>query len=237
MSNPYFQFKQFRIVQDNCAMKITTDACILAAWTPILQNCCHVLDIGTGTGILPLFLAQRNNLITIDAIEIDCKAAMQAKENVYSSPWNNRIEISTGDIRTFNFNKKYDLIITNPPFFNNSLLGTKESKNRARHTQTLTYLDIIDVVEQNLAPNGYLSILLPLPEFLLFEKTANENSYYVFEKLCVKHRKETKINRIVALFSKKKQTNFNETILVIKDTQDNYIEAFIKLMQPYYLNL
>ncbi len=237
MSNNYFQFKQFKIVQENCAMKITTDACILAAWTPILLNSSFVLDIGTGTGILPLFLAQRNNFITIDGIEIDLNAAMQAKKNVYSSPWYNRIEILNGDMRTFNFSKKYDLIITNPPFFNNCLLSTKETKNLARHTQSFTYLNLIYAIERNLSPNGYFSILLPLPEFLIFEKTAKANSYYIFEKLCVKHREETKINRIVALFCKTKNTNFNETVLVIKDTQDNYAQEFIKLMQPFYLNL
>lgn len=133
MSNSYFQFKQFRVEQDRCAMKVTTDACIQGAWTPVLPSVKNVLDVGTGTGILALMLAQKNSEITVDAIEVDKDAAGQARANVAGSPWRERINILEGDVRNYPFDKRYDLIITNPPFFSNSLLGDDVNKNLARH--------------------------------------------------------------------------------------------------------
>src|SRR5205085_2984467 len=122
-SNSYFQFKQFRVQQEATAMKVSTDACIQGAWTPIEPFVKNVLDIGTGTGLLSLMVAQRNNHILIDAIELDENAAQQATENIHASPWGDRINIVNGDIRNYTFNRQYDLIICNPPFFQNSLLG------------------------------------------------------------------------------------------------------------------
>src|SRR5262245_25570320 len=123
MSNTFFQFKQFRIEQDKCAMKVSTDACIQGAWTPIEENVRNVLDIGTGTGLLSLMLAQRKPGIRIEAIEIEEQAYKQAAENVAYSPWAEQIHVIPGDVRNDSLNRKFDLIVCNPPFFQNSLLG------------------------------------------------------------------------------------------------------------------
>eukprot|EP01136_Pigoraptor_vietnamica_P012822 Opistho-1_new@53158 len=117
MSNHYFQFKQFTIHQDKCAMKVSTDACIQGAWTPIANDVVHVLDIGTGTGLLSLMLAQRNSNIHIDAIELDADAARQAQENISASPWADRVDVMQGDVTAYQFAKQYDMVICNPPFF------------------------------------------------------------------------------------------------------------------------
>src|SRR4051812_8170670 len=117
MSNSYFQFKRFRIDQGSCAMKVTTDACIQGAWCPISPDVKAVLDIGAGTGLLSLMLAQRNDDICIDAIEYDKDAAIQAAGNVLASGWRDRISILYADVRDHRFARRYDLIISNPPFF------------------------------------------------------------------------------------------------------------------------
>src|SRR5688500_11779251 len=130
MANQYFQFKQFSIQQDRCAMKVSTDACIQGAWTPIADNVKDVLDIGAGTGLLSLMLAQRNYDIRIDAVELDVEAAQQAKENVASSPWKDRVEVIQADVTQHSFTKLYDMVICNPPFFNNSLLGDTDTRNQ-----------------------------------------------------------------------------------------------------------
>ncbi|MGN6568280.1 MAG: tRNA1(Val) (adenine(37)-N6)-methyltransferase, partial [Flavipsychrobacter sp.] len=143
MSNQYFQFKQFRIEQDKCAMKVSTDACIQGAWTPIHDHVRHVLDIGTGTGLLSLMLAQRDPRMHIDAVELDEQAATQAKENIVSSPFSERIDIIHGDAKEYQANQQYDLIICNPPFFQNSLLGDNSKRNTARHTLSFSYEDLL----------------------------------------------------------------------------------------------
>ena len=237
MSNQYFQFKQFRVEQGRCAMKVTTDACIQGAWTPISDGVEHVLDIGTGSGLLALMLTQKNTDIFIDAIEFDKGAKEQAKENVAKSSWAERVNVIHGDVRTYPFTRKYDLIICNPPFFINSLLGDNAPKNIARHTLSLSYEELLVAVKNNLAEGGYLSILLPQGEYMLWKEFAAEAGLFEFSKLSIKHTAGAAVKRVVGLFSKKQSADMTETKLVIKDTEQNYSVAFIELLSPYYLNL
>ena len=237
MSNNYFQFKQFRVEQDKCAMKVTTDACIQGAWTPLLPNVKRVLDVGTGTGLLALMLVQRSKDIRIDGIEFDKDAATQATENVKASEWNERLKIIEGDARNYSSPNKYDLIISNPPFFNNSLLGDKESKNMARHTLSLTYTDLLKVLENNVAEDGYASIMLPIIESRQWKELLLQNGWFEVGSLSVSHGAQAPVKRIVGLFSKKKITVIKECTLTIRRDETNYTEAFIDLLSPFYLNL
>src|SRR5688572_25058776 len=134
MPNTYFQFKQFTIHQDRSAMKVTTDACLFGAWcaTEINQDNKRLLDIGTGTGLLSLMIAQKNKLL-IDAVEIEEQAAVQAVENVKASPWKESVHVIHKNIRDFNSEKKYNYIISNPPFYENELSGERMEKNIAHH--------------------------------------------------------------------------------------------------------
>ena len=237
MSNDYFQFKQFRVGQERCAMKVTTDACIQGAWTPVVQHVKNILDIGAGTGLLSLMLAQKCADVVIDAIEFDKDAAQQAAENITASPWKNRINVLEGDARNYPFSRKYDLIISNPPFFNDSLLSNDESNDMARHTLHLSYHDLLGVLSGNLADNGYISILLPYAEYRLWNTLAQEAGWFESGKLVIKHTSNAPVKRVVGLFRKNEPTYLLEETLVIKDEEQNYSQAFIGMLSPFYLNL
>lgn len=235
MSNNYFQFKQFLVKQEKAAMRVSTDACIQGAWTPIESSVKNVLDIGTGTGLLSLMLAQRDDNIAIDAIELDEHAADEANENVTASPFRERINIVQGDIRELSFDKLYDLIICNPPFFRDSLLGPTANRNTARHALSFSYADMFGVLEKFLAPRGYASILLPPVEQEHWEKLLQAHGWNIFHRLHVRPRSGIEVNRVVGLCSPDRRgSNVDE--LVIYDDK-NYTQQFSALLQPYYLKL
>lgn len=237
MSNQYFQFKQFRIDQGACAMKVTTDACIQGAWTPINDLVKTVLDIGAGTGLLSLMLAQRNPGIIIDAIELDSDAAGQARENTTNSPWKDRIKVIEADVRDFVLSRKYDLIITNPPFFTNSLLSNRQTRNIARHTLQLSFHDLLNVIDHNLSDEGYVSVLLPYSEYEIWRKLSEQAGLIETRRLLVRHSQNATVNRVVGIFAKKEKAITLDEALVIYDSSGNYTPQFTDLLSPFYLNL
>lgn len=235
MSNNWFQFKQFRIDQGQCAMKVTTDACIQGAWTPVAENVKYILDIGTGTGLLALMLAQRCASAKIDAVEFDPSAARQAIENVSISVWNDRIEIINKDIRNYESSEKYDLIVCNPPFFDNALLGPRQEKNNARHTVHLSKDDLAAAIVKLLSPEGKASILLPLPEYTAWIGVAANYELFVTEVLLVRHHPNAEYKRAIAMMSTKPTKNLQEHQLTIMDENNAYTEEFKAEMRPFYL--
>ena len=237
MGNSYFQFKHFRIDQGDCAMKVTTDACILGAWAPVLPAVNRVLDIGAGTGLLSLMLAQRNPVITIHSVELDHKAAIQALANFKDAPWSSRLSLFEADIRDFKEEQKYDMVITNPPFFSNSLLGDKASKNLARHTVSLAFSDLLSAIGENLNEGGYAAILLPYPEYEVLQSLLKDTSWKEIGRLLIKHTDTSRINRVVVIISQRESDNFMENTLVIKSADNSYTPEFIQLLQPFYLDL
>ena len=136
MPNPYFQFKRFTVYHDRCAMKVGTDGVLLGAWTDVSSSQ-QILDIGTGTGLIALMLAQRNVTAHITAIDIDEEAIEQAQGNIAASPWKNRIEVMKQDFCQYSANRLFDTIVSNPPYFNQSLKGPDSQRNTARHTDSL----------------------------------------------------------------------------------------------------
>ncbi len=237
MSNTWFQFKQFTINQGDCAMKVTTDACIQGAWTPMLPTVVKVLDIGTGTGLLSMMLAQRNPKIIIDAIELDPTAAAQASQNFSECLWTHRIHPLLTDIRQYNPPFPYDLIICNPPFFAQSLLGPTHSKNIARHDLALTSQQLLHTASSMLAFNGRLSLLLPYTEYLTWRKTAIQFGLYEVECLHIRHRPSAPIKRVVTVLSLAPVISPSITELIIQNTTGEYTEHFKKLLADFYLNL
>ena len=236
MGNSYFQFKQFKIEQDQCAMKVSTDACIQGAWMPIGPEVKRVLDAGAGTGLLSLMLAQRNKDIQIDAIELDEKASVQAKENVSSSPWSERINVINGDAREYPFEKKYDLLVCNPPFFQNSLLGENPERNNARHTLTFEYGDLVKLMGGTVNEEGYASVLLPYSEMEQWLELLKNNKWNVVKALLIRPRVELKVNRVICICSRTAEA-LDEEMLIIYSEQNKYSEDTVALLSPFYLNL
>ncbi len=190
MANSYFQFKQFIIQQDHCAMKVTTDACFFGAWCAReIKNekpaNINLLDIGTGTGLLSLMVAQENTTL-IDAIEIDKEAAMQAKKNVADSPWAERINLFNENILGLADNKKYDCIICNPPFYENELASSKKNKNIAHHSHKLKMQDVLIVIKQKLNADGKFFLLIPFKREAEIENMIYQQQLFINKKLVLK---------------------------------------------------
>ena len=237
MSNHYFQFKQFTIHQDRCAMKVSTDACIQGAWTPIVGDVVDVLDIGAGTGLLSLMLAQRNSQINIDAIELDADTAAQASENINASPWAGRINMMQGDVTTYPFTKQYDMVICNPPFFNNSMLGEDEQRNSVRHTITLTYDALLSALGSVLKQTGYAAILLPAAEYEVWQQLLKKNGWGITKLLEVHPKESSGYNRVISLCSKQSMEETEIEKLQIYKQGGGYTDAFTQLLQSFYLKL
>lgn len=216
-------------------MKVSTDSCLHGAWTPIAEHVTSVLDIGAGTGLLSLMLAQRNNRIHVDAIEIDSDASRQAQANAAASPWNNRVHVINADATRFLYSKQYDLVICNPPFFNNSLLGDQVNRNLARHTVSLSYTDLWNVLNQVLKPNGYASIMLPVVEHTQWEELLHTNNWHINHRLCIHHRANSSCKRIVSLCSRIATEKVTEEKLVIYTAPNQYSPEASELLKPFYL--
>lgn len=236
MANNYFQFKQFTVNQEKCSMKVCTDACVfggwVAAWIADLANC---LDIGTGTGLLTLMLAQKTNL-DIDAVEIEKDAFDQAKENFTNSPWSERLKVFHSDIKKFTPSKKYALIISNPPFFENDLKSEVKNKNIAKHDDELNLQELVEVVEKNLDASGFFAVLLPYHRVSFFERLANENEFYLQQRLLIKQTPSHNFFRGILLFGKQKITPATKE-LAIKKIDGSYTDEFRELLKDYYLHL
>jgi tRNA1Val (adenine37-N6)-methyltransferase len=235
MSNSYFQFKQFRIDQEGAAMKVSTDACIQGAWTPMTSAVKSVLDIGTGTGLLALMLAQRNETARIDAVEIDHAAARQAAANVAASPWSDRITVDEGDVRSVN-NGGYDLIISNPPFFTNDLLGPDNNRNLARHTLSLSFEELFCVIRNGLLATGYASVMLPTAEHRDWEELVGRYGWHITRRLSIVPVLHAPANRVVSLCSALPDADISEE-LIIRYAPDTYSPEFTQLLAPFYLRL
>lgn len=227
-----FQFKQFTIQQDKCAMKVSTDACILGAYAPV-TSAKHILDIGTGTGLLALMMAQRSTA-TIDAVEIDNQAFEQACSNAQGSRFAAQIRLHQERIQDFVAPHLYDCIVSNPPFYQNYLKSDKRAKNMAHHTDALSFEDLIAAVLRLLDKQGIFVVLLPDYEMNLLRNLCETQGLFLQQSLCIRHRAGSKILRKIGVFSQQKQSILSEE-LHIKDAQEQYTDAFKALLQSYYL--
>ena len=231
-SNTHFSFKKFIIHQDKTAMKVTTDACILGAYTDVHQAK-RILDIGTGTGLLTLMLAQRTET-EIEGVEMEEVAYNQAVENIKRSIFKDKIKIYHTDIQSFEPQNCYDLIVSNPPFFQNHLKAETQARNNALHTDTLSFEDLLKSVIRLLSPNGTFVVLLPAYESVILEEMAKQLGLFANKKLNIHHREGSKILRIITTFGFIK-TEIQGEQLLIKNLDESYSVDFQELMKDYYL--
>jgi tRNA1Val (adenine37-N6)-methyltransferase len=235
MSNQTFAFKQFKIVQDKCAMKVGTDAVLLGSWVNA-SNAKTILDIGTGTGIISLMLAQKSPA-RIDAIDIDLNAFIQATENVNDCIWKDRIEVHHISLQQFakESDHKYDLIVSNPPYFVDSTKASEESRTNARHTDQLPFKDLLDGVLKLLSPTGKFYVILPTKESELFKEDAEKHKLFLTKVTKVITRTDKPEKRLLMRFEFIQRAFSEDSITIEKDERHSYTDEYKELTKDYYL--
>lgn len=246
MANTYFQFKQFTIHHDRCAMKVTTDSCFFGAWAAReIQNeklkIKNVLDIGAGSGLLSLMIKQKNTIeidaVEIDAVEIDAETSQQARENIEASPWKNQIHIFNEDIVSFQPAKRYDSIISNPPFYENELASETLKKNIAHHSSRLSISQVLQIIKTHLKEEGMFFLMYPYKRKEEVENLFQQNELYVTESVVLSQSVKHSPFRMIVKGTNKKIKSTNQTSISIWNEHQQYTSQFVDLLKGYYLYL
>ena len=237
MSKP-FKFKKFQVNQDKCAMKIGTDGMLLGAWTSLKNDPFSVLDIGAGTGILSLMLAQRSKAELIEAIEIDDNAYEQCAENFDNSVWNDRLTCYHASLLEFveEIEDNYDLIVCNPPFYTEDYKTENDARDLARFNDAMPFDHLIYAVANLLSENGLFTIIIPLKEESSFIDLALKNGLFPNKILRVRGNLNSDIKRSLIEFSFKNKT-LKTSELTIETSRHKYTDDYIKLTKDFYLKM
>ncbi len=237
-----FVFKQFKIHQDNCAMKVGTDGVLLGAWAEI-EGAKSVLDIGTGTGVIAIMLAQKTastrqtEECSIHAVEIDDMAVKQARENMADSPFSLKLTVFHDSIQNFAKQQldKYDLIVSNPPFFTGGTLSSNGDKTNVRHTVKLPHGDLLNATRELLNKNGRFCVILPLIEGLRFIEISRTYGFYLTHRTDVRPKQDKGIERLLLQFELTNRT-FDHDELIIQNSRDerDYTEGYRDLTKDFY---
>jgi tRNA1Val (adenine37-N6)-methyltransferase len=250
MANSYFRFKQFTIHHDRCAMKVTTDACLFGAWAAEAvanksmatgneqggDKSVHLLDIGAGTGLLSLVTAQKINA-WIDAVEIDAAAAEQAKENISASPWKGRITVLHQDLLQWQTEKRYDIILSNPPFYKNDLKAQRAEKNLAHHDAGLPLPALLTFIKMHLKKDGLFFLLLPAKREKETDLLLRQAGLFLQQKVRVQQTPNHPPFRVMIRGGCHKGDGVEEPVVIIRNEAGEYMPAFVSLLKEYYLYL
>ena len=255
MANPFFQCKEFIVHQQHTSMKVCTDACLFGAWVakqPSLETAHSIVDIGTGTGLLSLILAQvtHKNNTKITAVEIESQAATEASSNFNLSKWSERLMLVNASIQNYtaNFtaaadeNSPFDIIITNPPFYEGDLKSPDTNKNKAAHSTELSWTSLVENSSSLLKEEGHFFVLVPSLRAYTMQKLAEANHMYLAEEVLVYNDAKHLPFRSFLHFQKNSNTQdkgnsvFRNNI-VIKNADNTYSTAFTELLKDYYLHL
>ena len=227
-----FRFKQFAVEQDDVAMKVGTDGVLLGAWADC-DGAKQILDIGTGTGVIALMLAQRNIEAEIQAVEIDEIATKRARSNFDMSPWSERLDVECCAVQEFIPSEKFDLIISNPPYFVDSLLSPDAKRSTARHTHDLSFEELDKAVCRLLADDGRFALILPTTEF---EKYLTVTHLHLARRCDVFPKVGADVKRVMAEFTKCETAALqHETITIEQDKRGDYTDEYRALTKDFYL--
>lgn len=248
MSSPSFRFQQFEVYHDNCAMKVGTDSVLLGAWAQVFFSekypegkGLRMLDVGCGSGVLALMLAQRYPQALVEAVEKDVRAALQAAGNIDRSPWSSNIEVFQGCFPSVMSNvhfcteEAYHLIVSNPPFFKNDLKSPDKWRSMARHSEDLDFLTLTKGVAPLLHPEGCFSVIIPFQAAEVFEEYAWMQHLYLVRHCEVIPVEGKAPKRVMQSYSKQKQM-IERTQLSIQDRLGNHSPEYLRLTQDYYLD-
>lgn len=228
-----FRLKHFAVSHGSSTMKVGTDAFILGSWLKPGPGCKRILDVGTGCGIIALMLAQRSSA-QIDAIDIDQPSVEEAKSNFKNSRWSSRLCAIHAPITDFYPDEKYDLIVSNPPFFSNSLLPVSEKRQRAKHTTTFSPDEFVKKSENLLHSGGKLAFILPVEVSEMFTKTAIYFGFHIHELLKIIPKEGKPVNRLVVVLSLFGRSLPEEDTLVIRDKNGKYTADYKKLTADFH---
>lgn len=233
-----FSFKQFTIQQDRCAMKIGTDGVLLGAWAPVFHNPYNILDIGTGTGIIALMLAQRSKAEQIDAIEIDDEAYEQATENFENSPWNDRLYCYHAGLDEFvdEVEETFDLIVSNPPFYTDEYKSGDIQRDAARFTDSLPFEELVEAADFFLSDNGVFALIVPFKEEEKITMLCHERELFPLKITRVKGTPSAEIKRSLLAFTRIEQNPLIDE-LVIETARHQYTPEYIALTKEFYLKM
>lgn len=236
MPNPYFSFKQFTIHHDRCAMKVGTDGVLLGAWADV-SAARRILDIGTGTGLIALMIAQRNPDARIIGIDIDEGAVEQARENIANSPWKDRVEAALQNVCTYRPSMPFDVIVSNPPYFVNSLKCPDNQRNTARHTDSLDFESLISSASRLLSSEGTFSVIIPTDGMEAFLVSASPRGLHLSRRTWVHTKPEAFPKRVLLAFSRSAEKDCVESHLVIELSRHVYSEEYTALTRDFYLKM
>jgi len=232
MSNPYFQFKQFTVYHDLCAMKVGVDGVLLGAWADC-RNIRYALDVGTGSGLIALMLAQRSEAF-IHAVDIDGNACKQAKINFINSPFRNRLSVELGDFQDFSSSVRYDLIVSNPPYFAHSLKSPDTNRSLARHNEFLPLEVLLKKTASLLSPQGKAAFILPFDRLEKALASAVENQLFLCRKTLVSSLQNHPPKRVLLEYSLIDQGTTEDGFYIGK-TKQTYSDKYRALTEDFYL--
>lgn len=238
MKSTPFKFKQFSVQQDRCAMKIGTDGVLLGAWASVPETADSILDIGAGTGVIALMLAQRSQAHTIDGIEVDADAYEQCVENFETSPWADRLFCYHAGLDELadDCDDLYDVIVSNPPFYSEEVSSGDSARDMARQNTALPFDELLQAVYTLLAPTGLFAVIIPNKETTLFIAMAESLGLYPTKITRVKGTSTSPIKRCLLQFSFENEMPLEDE-LTIEDSRHHYTEKYTALVKDFYLKM
>ena len=233
-----FHFKQFTIHQDRCSMKVGTDGVLLGAWADV-GEAAHILDVGTGSGLIAIMLAQRAEGAHIHAVEVDQASAGQARENMEVSPWKGRLQVFHAPVQEYarSVSTPYDLIVSNPPFFSGGTFSHNQDRNSVRHTIKLPHGDLLSAARSLLAPRGRFCLILPYIEGLRFQELAKNYHLYCTRETEVKPTKDKPVERLLLQFEREAREIEKNSLVIQNNKRNDWTEEYVKLAGDFYLKM